>query len=80
MYAIINTGGKQYKVEQGDEIVVERIHNEENAVRPIMIVVNDMAIAKSITLLKSIRSLHNSRFNKFIVWRDNVKEKRCWFR
>ncbi|MDN5353215.1 MAG: large subunit ribosomal protein, partial [Clostridiales bacterium] len=25
MYAIIKTGGKQYKVEQGDEIFVEKL-------------------------------------------------------
>ena len=28
MYAIIVTGGKQYKVEQGDEIVVEKLDAE----------------------------------------------------
>lgn len=28
MYAIIETGGKQYKVEQGDVIYVEKLDNE----------------------------------------------------
>ena len=28
MYAIIVTGGKQYKVEAGDEIMVEKLDNE----------------------------------------------------
>ncbi|MBR5912885.1 MAG: 50S ribosomal protein L21 [Selenomonadaceae bacterium] len=31
MYAIIKTGGKQYKVSEGDEIIVEKLEVEEGA-------------------------------------------------
>ena len=31
MYAIIETGGKQYKVQQGDVVFVEKLDAEENA-------------------------------------------------
>ena len=31
MYAIIRTGGKQYKVEAGDEILVEKLDAEVGA-------------------------------------------------
>ncbi|HIS69921.1 MAG TPA: 50S ribosomal protein L21 [Candidatus Gallacutalibacter stercoravium] len=31
MYAVIETGGKQYKVENGDVIFVEKLAAEENA-------------------------------------------------
>jgi len=31
MYAIIETGGKQYKVEQGDEIYIEKLEGEEDS-------------------------------------------------
>lgn len=31
MYAIIETGGKQYRVEQGDVIYIEKLDAEENA-------------------------------------------------
>ena len=31
MYAIIRTGGKQYKVEAGDEILVEKLDLEAGA-------------------------------------------------
>lgn len=31
MYAIIETGGKQYKVEPGDVIYIEKLEVEENA-------------------------------------------------
>ena len=29
MYAIIETGGKQYRVQEGDEVVVEKLNAEE---------------------------------------------------
>ena len=32
MYAIIKTGGKQYRVQQGDVIYVEKLNVEDNAV------------------------------------------------
>ena len=32
MYAIIKTGGKQYKVDEGDVITVEKLEAEEGAV------------------------------------------------
>lgn len=32
MYAIIKTGGKQYKVSEGDEIIIEKLEAEENSV------------------------------------------------
>jgi large subunit ribosomal protein L21 len=31
MYAIVKTGGKQYRVEKGDSIVVDRLHADEGA-------------------------------------------------
>ena len=31
MYAIIKTGGKQYKVSEGDEIIIEKLEVEEGA-------------------------------------------------
>lgn len=31
MYAVIETGGKQYKVQEGDIVFVERLSGEENS-------------------------------------------------
>ena len=33
MYAIIETGGKQYQVKEGDEIEVDLIHSEQKALK-----------------------------------------------
>jgi large subunit ribosomal protein L21 len=31
MYAVVKVGGKQYRVEKGDELVVDRMHEDEGA-------------------------------------------------
>ena len=31
MYAIVKVGGKQYRVEKGDSLVVDRLHEDEGA-------------------------------------------------
>lgn len=31
MYAVIKTGGKQYKVSEGDEIIIEKLNVEEGS-------------------------------------------------
>ena len=38
MYAVIETGGKQYKVEKGDVIAVERIDGDELVFTPVLLV------------------------------------------
>ena len=38
MYAVIHTGGKQYRVAEGDRIDVERLEGEEVSLRPVMLV------------------------------------------
>jgi large subunit ribosomal protein L21 len=38
MYAVIETGGKQYKVAEGDRLDVERLPGDEVQLRPVMLV------------------------------------------
>jgi large subunit ribosomal protein L21 len=38
MYAVIATGGKQYKVSEGDVIDVERLAGEELSFSPVLVV------------------------------------------
>lgn len=37
-YAVIETGGKQYKVEKGDIVEVERLEGDEHVFTPLMLV------------------------------------------
>jgi large subunit ribosomal protein L21 len=38
MYAVIHTGGKQYRVTQGDRLDVERVDGDELELRPVLVV------------------------------------------
>jgi large subunit ribosomal protein L21 len=60
MYAVIETGGKQYRVEQGDRIDVERVGdnpvgnslvgNSEVTLRPVLLVDGDTVLATAAQL------------------------------
>jgi large subunit ribosomal protein L21 len=45
MYAVIETGGKQYRVAEGDRIDVERLAGDEVTLRPVMVVDGDTVLA-----------------------------------
>lgn len=45
MYAVIETGGKQYRVAEGDRVDVELIHAEELDLRPVMLVDGEQVLA-----------------------------------
>ena len=45
MYAVIQTGGKQYRVAEGDRIDVERLAGDEVSLRPVMLVDGDTVLA-----------------------------------
>lgn len=46
MYAVIATGGKQYRVQVGDTLDVERLATDDGTVqlRPVMLVADDGAV------------------------------------
>lgn len=45
MFAVVETGGKQYKVAEGDRIDVERLDGDEVSLRPVMLVDGDRVLA-----------------------------------
>jgi large subunit ribosomal protein L21 len=45
MYAVIKTGGKQYRVAQGDRIDVERLAGDEVQLQPVLVVDGDTVLA-----------------------------------
>ena len=50
MYAVIHTGGKQYRVAEGDRIDVERLEGDEVSLRPVMLVDGDTVLATAAQL------------------------------
>ena len=45
MYAVIESGGKQYRVAEGDRLDVERLSGDEVSLRPVMLVDGDEVLA-----------------------------------
>ena len=45
MYAVIRTGGKQYKVAQGERLDVEKLSSETVTFTPLMLVDGDTVLA-----------------------------------
>jgi large subunit ribosomal protein L21 len=45
MYAVIETGGKQYRVAEGDRVDVERLAGDEVTLRPVLVVDGDTVLA-----------------------------------
>ncbi len=45
MYAVIRTGGKQYKVTEGQQLDVEKISGDEVSFVPLMLVDGDSVLA-----------------------------------
>jgi large subunit ribosomal protein L21 len=51
MYAIVKTGGKQYRVEKGMTLLVERLHAEEGAtvaLEPVLVRSNDISFGDAL--------------------------------
>jgi large subunit ribosomal protein L21 len=45
MYAVIETGGKQYRVEEGQRLDVEKLGGEEVTLRPVLLVDGEQVLA-----------------------------------
>ena len=79
MYAIIATGGKQYKVEEGDIIRVEKLEAEENATITLdqVLVVNDGSLKIGTPTVEgatvTATALGNGRSKKVVVYKYKRK-------
>jgi large subunit ribosomal protein L21 len=76
MYAVIQTGGKQYKVAPGEEITVEKLHgNVGDEVRfdDVLLVSKDDKVAVGKPVLKETRVIgkitRHSRGPKIVVFK-----------
>ena len=45
MYAVIETGGKQYRVSEGERLDVERLSGDELSFKPVLLVDGDQVTA-----------------------------------
>ncbi|MFH0925915.1 MAG: 50S ribosomal protein L21 [bacterium] len=81
MYAILKTGGKQYRVSQGEKVKVEKINGNEGDVvefKEVLMVEKDGAIIVDPGKLKEVKVtgelLRQERDKKIIVFKSKRKK------
>ena len=84
MYAVVKTGGKQYRVEQGDTIEVERLGEPGSEVDlvPVMVVDGDTVLATPDQLAGSsvtariVEEVRGPKINGFLYKNKSNNRKR----
>lgn len=85
MYAVVNTGGKQYRVEQGQRLRVERLGSADQEVelKPVMLVDGDTVLATPAELAGSkvsariIEEVRGPKINGF-SYKNKSNNRRRW--
>ena len=84
MYAVIQTGGKQYRVEEGQVLDVERLGNIENlTLTPVLVVDGDSVLATPAQLTGAsvtARVVGEARGPKItgFTYKNKSNERRRW--
>ncbi|MEY4131927.1 MAG: ribosomal protein [Actinomycetota bacterium] len=84
MYAVIQTGGKQYRVEEGQRLDVERLGDaEEVTLTPVLVVDGDTVLATPTQLAKAsvtARVVGETKGKKIIgfTYKSKANERRRW--
>jgi len=81
MYAIIKTGGKQYKVAEGDKLYVEKLNAEPGSivtVSEVLAVVKDGSIKAGNPLVEgakvSLKVVRHGKSSKILVFKYKPKK------
>jgi large subunit ribosomal protein L21 len=83
MYAVIESGGKQYRVAEGDRLDVERLDGEEVTLRPVMLVDGDAVLAtpsqlSGATVTARIVGVARGPKIKGFTYKNKSNERRHW--
>ncbi len=85
MYAVIHTGGKQYKVEEGQRLDVERLAAtlEDVVLRPVLLVDGDTVLATPAQLAEvsvSARIVGDAKGPKInaFTYKNKSNQRRRW--
>lgn len=84
MYAVIQTGGKQYRVEEGQRLDVERLGDaEEVTLTPVLVVDGDTVLATPSQLAGAsvtARVVGETKGKKIIgfTYKSKANERRRW--
>lgn len=83
MYAVIETGGKQYRVEEGQRLDVEKLAGDEVSLRPVLLVDGDQVLATGSQLSGasvSARVVGEAKGPKIkgFTYKNKSNERRSW--
>ncbi|MGQ0825424.1 MAG: 50S ribosomal protein L21 [Actinomycetota bacterium] len=83
MYAVIQTGGKQYRVAEGDRLEVELVDGEDVSLRPVLLVDGDDVLATPDQLgaaTVSARVVGTAKGPKIrgFTYKNKSNERRSW--
>jgi len=83
MYAVIKTGGKQYRVEEGQRLDVERLDGDELELTPILVVDGSTVLATpdqlsgSSVAARVIGEVKGPKINGF-TYKNKSNNRRRW--
>ncbi len=83
MYAVIQTGGKQYRVAEGDRIDVERLAGDDVTLRPVLVVDGDQvfstpsALADASVTARVVGTAKGPKIRGF-TYKNKSNQRRSW--
>ncbi len=83
MYAVIQTGGKQYRVEEGQRLDVERLEGDEVSLRPVLLVDGAAVLATPTQLegasvsARIVGAAKGPKINGF-TYKNKSNQRRRW--
>ena len=83
MYAVIRTGGKQYRVEQGQRLDVERVDGDTITLEPVLVVDGDVVLATPEQLkaakidARVVGETKGPKINGF-VYKNKTNQRKRW--
>ena len=83
MYAVVKTGGKQYRVEPGQQLQVERVVGDEVELTPVLVVDGDSVLATPGDLAKAkvtARVVGEAKGPKItgFTYKNKTRSRRRW--
>ena len=81
VFAVIESGGKQYRVREGERIEVERVGGDEVSLRPVLLVDGDTVLATAAQLAgaavtaRVVGETKGPKINGF-TYKDKTRQRR----
>ncbi len=81
VFAVIESGGKQYRVREGERIEVERVAGDEVSLRPVLLVDGDTVLATASQLASAavtarvVGETKGPKINGF-TYKDKTRQRR----